>query len=247
MSRLARLVQQYRYAFLISASSLSILAYILLNPPFASSPFLPLGLEGDLDWYLSRYIGAFLFFGAIPLGLAYLLGFRAADLGLRPDFKAFRWPFYWLVFLVVTVTTVASVTDPKIASFYPYSKTLLALIQEESGFYFLAHALAYIILYYLPWEVFFRGILILPFVNAIEQQIQDESARRPIIMGIAAMQILPTVIIHYPHPTVELTGTLIFGVISAFIVLRTRSIYPVVLLHAAAGLGLETAIILTGP
>jgi membrane protease YdiL (CAAX protease family) len=57
-----------------------------------------------------------------------------------------------------------------------------------------------------------------------------------VLLGIAMLQTIPTVLIHFPHPITETMGTVVFGFLSAVIVLRTRSVFPVLLIHALAGL-----------
>jgi hypothetical protein len=250
--------------------SFSLIAYVYLNPPLAEAPLLSAGLAGDLDWYASRFLLSFLCFGLIPGGAALFLGFGLKDLGLVWHRKMFRWPLYWLLLPLFVLVIAASSGDQAMREFYPFSKTLLEYAVQRGPGYFALHAGLYLIFYYLPWELLFRGIMVLPLVAYIEHQAlgnnrvnagaRNRGLRRvplilssnppdiqnswkdPVLLGIAMLQTIPTVLIHFPHPITETMGTVVFGFLSAVIVLRTRSVFPVLLIHALAGIVLDAAI-----
>jgi hypothetical protein len=265
-------LRRYRGPVLIAIMSFCLIAYMYLNPPLADGPLLSLGLAGDLDAYVSRFVLSLMCFAAVPGTAAVLLGFGLAELGLVWHRKMFRWPFYWILFPVFVLVIGASSFDQAMRDFYPFSKQLQHLAVDRGPLWFLVHAALYGLFYYVPWEVLFRGLMILPLVNHIEavrlgnhranagarnrglrrvplvlgandRDIAD-SWKDPLLISLAMIQTIPTVMIHFPHPITETVGTVVFGALAAVIVLRTRSVIPVILLHAAAGIILDFSLYL---
>lgn len=267
-------IRRYRGPLLIAVVSFSLIAYIYLNPPLANAALLGLGLPGDVDWYISRFALSTICFGVIPLAASLLLGFTLADLGLVWHKGMFRWKEYWLFFPVMVVAIASSAFNPEFAAFYPFSHTLADLARGSSWGYGLLHAVSYLLFYYIPWEILFRGLMVLPLVTYVEKNdvaarranagarnrglktiavVQDkqsgetlESWKNPLLLTLAMLQTIPTVMIHFAHPLSESLGTVIFGVIGALIVLRTRSIIPVILMHACAGIVLDSMLMILG-
>ncbi len=263
-------IKRYRAVILTVIVSLCLTAYMYLNPPLASTPLLPLGLYGDLDWYVSRFALSAAFFGLIPFAAALLLGYGPADLGIVYHRKMFRWKAYWIMLPLFVLIIAASSFNDSMRQFYPFSKTMIEISIEVSPLFMLIHSLAYLLFYYLPWELLFRGLMILPLVAHLEHrdlgnnrvnagarnrgltrvpliQTRNEESivnswKNPALLGIASLQTVPTLLIHFAHPATESLGTIVFGILSAVIVLRTRSIIPVLLLHAAAGIVLDLSL-----
>jgi hypothetical protein len=133
--------------------------------------------------------------------------------------------------------------DPGLYSYYPYSHYIRMRAASGAFGFYLLHALAYALLYYLPWELFFRGVLILPFVGHFEPD-PHRWLRRPYLFALASFQIIPSAMLHIGHPLGESMGAVAFGLLAAYFVLKTRSIVLPLVLHIAAGLVLDLAIIL---
>jgi hypothetical protein len=87
-----------------------------------------------------------------------------------------------------------------------------------------------------------RGLRRVPLILSSNPPDIQNSWKDPVLLGIAMLQTIPTVLIHFPHPITETMGTVVFGFLSAVIVLRTRSVFPVLLIHALAGIVLDAAI-----
>ena len=244
---LKRLLQEHRLSLLLAVSGASIIFYAYANPPLADQPLFQLGLQGDLDWYVSRFFLSFVCFALLPGLTAVAVGYRLSDLGVSSASAAFRSRWYWLAALAFAGISAASAFNPPIAEFYPYSKTLAGLAATQSPTYFLVHALAYLTLYYLPWEFLFRGVLILPLIDAwTGDHPADRSKTSGRVLAIASMQIFPTVLLHYPHPWQETVSSLVFGLVAGYLVVRTRSILPGLVFHAAAGVALDLVLVLRG-
>lgn len=230
----------------------------------------PLSL--DLAFYASRFLLSFLFMGAVPLLAAGALGYSLKDAGLSWTPGMFRWKAYWLLFPLFILVTAASAFNEEMAAFYPWSDAIVQLSIQASPFYFLMHGFSYLIFYYLPWEILFRGLMVIPLLNYLEQRDVDndrankgarnrglgdirlvnhardrstaQQLKDPAVLALAMLQTLPTVLVHLPHPVSETFATIIFGFIAGVVVIRTRSIFPVILLHWAAGISLDLMIVL---
>ena len=154
---------------LLAVAGAGLVAYTYLTPPLgaprlaASLPGIGT-LPGDLPVYAWRFLLSFLVLGALPLAAALALGERPAGLGLRwPRPLSRRWVFP-LLLAVVVLGSLAGAYNAPIFGYYPYSRTLTES-RPGGAAGFLLHAVLYIALYYLPWELLFRGILVFPLLH----------------------------------------------------------------------------------
>jgi membrane protease YdiL (CAAX protease family) len=60
---------------------------------------------------------------------------------------------------------------------------------------------------------------------------------------IAAMQLIPTTLLHINHPLPEIIGAIPFGLATAWLALRFNSIWPGLIIHALVGIVVDSAII----
>ncbi len=215
----------------------------LLTPKMAASIPLLGSLPGDLPGYVTRFILSFLLLGVGALISARLFGWDRRDLGLVGAGGFLRSRLFLIFLAAAVIIGFLSAYSPDLFRFYPYSHTLLALSVTESGWFFLLHLCSYFIFYYIPWELFFRGFLILPFVHAFERA-SPAPTSRGLLMVIASFQIIPSALLHFGHPVSETASAVLFGLLAAWLVCRTRSILPGLLLHATIGLCLDTGILL---
>ncbi len=201
------------------------------------------GLPGDFPLYVLRYCLSFLLLGIIPLLTAASLGWDRKQLGLIFPKVKYRWliPFF---FIVPVLLGILSSFSEELAAFYPHSRTLLDLKNQHGYSPLLLHHGAHLFLYYLPWEFFFRGLLIVPFIDAIEKTVdkQQNPAVFPLLLGIASLQTVPSALLHFGHPISETLSAVLFGVFSAYLVVRTKSIFPGLLVHTLIGMSLDTMI-----
>lgn len=247
-----------RVAALPAAAGLSLVAYTYLTPPLAGprlAASLPgIGaLPGDLPVYAWRFLLSFLVLGALPLAAALALGERPADLGLRwPRPLSRRWVFPLLLGVVV-LGSLAGAYNAPIFGYYPYSRTLTES-RPGGAAGFLLHAIFYIVLFYLPWELLFRGILVFPLLRLLDgtaatnrSGAAGEAGFKPgsaALLAVACLQALPSTLLHFGHPWSETLAALPFGLAAGWLALSTGSILPGLALHAAAGLFLDLFILL---
>jgi membrane protease YdiL (CAAX protease family) len=236
----------FRAVALLAVAGSSLVAYTYLTPPSAD-PHLAASLPGigvlpgDLPVYAWRFLLSFLVLGALPLAAALALGERPAGLGLRwPRPLSRRWVFPLLLGVVV-LGSLAGAYNAPIFGYYPYSRTLTES-RPGGAAGFLLHAVLYIALYYLPWELLFRGILVFPLLRLFDGR--GEAGFQPSLLAVACLQALPSTLLHFGHPWSETLAALPFGLAAGWLALATGSLLPGLALHAAAGLFLDLFILL---
>ncbi|MGZ5424289.1 MAG: CPBP family glutamic-type intramembrane protease, partial [Candidatus Aminicenantales bacterium] len=117
--------------------------------------------------------------------------------------------------------------DPALQKMYPFAKTACADRRMFAGY-----ELSYVVLYYLPWESVFRGVLFLPLVPAIG-----------LIPALAVQTVIST-LLHIGHPDSEILAAAGAGLAFGLIAFFTGSfVYPLIL-HASAGVSTDTFLFL---
>jgi hypothetical protein len=245
----------------LGLASFSCLLFTAYTPPLltreaaASLPFLgPLvsSLPGDLPGYWTRFALSFLLLGLAPAIMACLFREKPADLGLNLKAPILRKPWFWLLAPVAAAIGAIGALSPDLGSYYPYSRDLIGRVRELGFGPFAAHYAAYLLLYYLPWEFFFRGFLLFPFALAAERGLAKDAGGRVSEAGLLALaaavlfQTMPSTMLHVGHPLSELASAVLAGLVFGGLAWKTRSIFPGLVLHAAMGLGTDLFIVLKG-
>ncbi len=255
---------------IISIASLSMVAYTYLTPPlFEEVPsWFGSGLArlmgGDFGMYLWRFLLSFLFFGVLPFVSALLMGFKPRELGLKFDFRNPRGAGFVFTGTFVLIVAVAILSgfigalNKGIFNYYPYSRTLAYSIASlwRSGHVLrglllvLLHGGLYFLLYYLPWEFFFRGFLVFPLfevVPGLSESLTKVKGLNPLLFiafAIASFQIIPSTLLHFGHPLMENIAAIVYGLYAAFVTVYTRSIVPSLFTHFTVGFFTDLFIIL---
>lgn len=227
-------LRRYRDLATLLAAGVGVVAYSYAVSPQVGSEVhawigLDAALDGDLPQYVWRFAMSFLLLGLVPFSTALLLGHRPRDLGLRaPRSMGPGWIWPLVAGGSVLVAAIGAY-DPSMSAYYPYSKTLLERISSRGFAVFGLHALLYIVLFYVPWELVFRGILVFPVLRAAGTT--DAGA----LLLLASLQAVPSALSHVGHPALESFGSLGFGVAAGYLALRTGSILPGLAVHAGVG------------
>ena len=218
------------YILLLSAPILlTIYRYYLYSdnfvnyfPKFASNPI--------LDYYsnIFQFAGFFGLMFVIPVLLVkFIFKERLSDYGL--SLGKYKLGLKWLLALpIIAIVLFFAVKSPDISSEYPLAKSIIA----NRGLIF-SYELAYLLLYYIAWEFFFRGFLIFGLapkfgaVNAI------------------LIQTISSCLIHIGKPVGEIIGSIIVGVLFGLIAFKTKSIWYLVILHAAIGILTDLFVVFT--
>jgi membrane protease YdiL (CAAX protease family) len=265
--RVSAIVAEYKPllkgAAYLALASFSCLLYSAFTPPLLTSEAasrLPLigGLGGDLPGYWARFALSFLLMGLAPALLA--LAFREKPLNLGLNFRTpiLRKAWYWALVPICVLIGAFGATDSGLGSFYPYSRDLVGRVSERGLGPFFGHYAAYFFLYYVPWEFFFRGFLLFPFLLAAEKTLgrgqrpgfdsdkDAERARGMVFAAVVFFQTIPSTMIHFGHPLSELASAVVAGLVFGALAWKTRSILPGLFLHAAMGFGTDLFIVCKG-
>jgi len=113
--------------------------------------------------------------------------------------------------------------DPVMKAQYPFSKQAC-----DSPAKFVRYEAAYVVLYYLPWEFLYRGILFFPLIPAVG------------LVPALAIQTLISTLHHFGHPPSEIFAALAAGFIFGLIAYATGSFLYTVFIHALVGIGNDT-------
>jgi membrane protease YdiL (CAAX protease family) len=210
-------------------------------------------LPGDLPSYALRFLLSLLCLGALPFLVTLLSGERAASLGLRWPLRGTlrALPFLVLLGLALVAGAVAAYIPDQYA-YYPFSKTLLDLVLAGRTWLFPLHAGLYLLFYYLPWELLFRGVLVLVLLRAAGLSVPAEGQRgrllqilrQPPLLLLVFLQAIPSAVLHLGHPVSEALWAIPFGAALGVLALWTESILPGLAIHAVIGISLDLFILL---
>jgi len=170
---------------------------------------------------LVSFLAAFVLLGVIPALLSKrILDRRPRDLGV--GLGNVREGLIWLLLGVPIGIAIGwtNATSPELAAVYPLGSPQLTIVS------FLPHAIGYT-LYYIGFEYHFRGFMLL----GLEQRIG------PWVANILQAGIVT--LAHLGKPSLELAVAFPASLLFGWIVLRTRSIWYVVAIHAAVGIALD--------
>ncbi|MCY4375677.1 MAG: CPBP family intramembrane metalloprotease, partial [Spirochaetaceae bacterium] len=224
----------------VVAAAVGLTLYALAVTPPGAAPLARLLTGGEPSPFADygvRFAAALVLLGLGPATVLRLGGGRLHEIGVGRA-KRIRPAVVLLACGAAAVVGYLSRRNPQLAAFYPFGRPdSLELARSPLGV--AAHAAAYLCCYYLPWELTFRGALLFPLVPR-------RAAGAPAVLLAATPQALASTLLHIGHPPVELAAAFPFGLALGLLAIRTGSIVPGLLIHAAAGIALDVAI-MTGP
>lgn len=124
-----------------------------------------------------------------------------------------------LIPLVIMPAIYFTAKMPDVRSEYPLAKSLL-----ENQTHLLIYEIAYIVLYYIAWEFYFRGFVLFG--------LKDKFGAINAIL----IQTISSCLVHIDKPEGEIIGSILVGILFGIIALKTRSVWYVIMLHVAIGL-----------
>ncbi|MEW5817672.1 MAG: CPBP family intramembrane glutamic endopeptidase [Spirochaetota bacterium] len=243
--------KKYKPLILIVTAAFALVLFSSLIPPLlpeniiAQFPLLH-NLPGDIPAYIFRFLLSFMLLGLFPLITAYALGETVKSLGLTMPWEFIKSPLFMLLLVLFVLSGIVSSFFPDIFAYYPYSHTLIVLIKGQGFHWFLVHSFAYLVSYYLPWELLFRGVLILPFLQFVEEKTShslNAGEKEVLFLLVASFQIIPSSLLHYGHPLSESLGAVLFGIVAGYMAVKTRSIIPGLIIHSLTGISLDLSIV----
>ena len=117
--------------------------------------------------------------------------------------------------------------DPALQKMYPFAKAAGADRRTFAGY-----ELSYVVLYYLPWESVFRGVLFLPLIPSIG------------LVPALAVQTIISTLLHIGHPDSEVFAAACAGLAFGLMAYFTGSFFYPLVLHASTGVATDTFLFL---
>ncbi len=169
----------------------------------------------------------FVLFGLLPILLIKTVwkssladfGFRVGEWKFGLGAAAMLTPVIALCFLLP-----ASRMDD-MHGFYPVDKSAM-----DSAAHFVVYAAGRVFLFYVGWEILFRGYLLF----GLRESVGDVTA--------ICIQTIPSALWHIGYPAGELYCSIVAGLLFGWLALRTRSILWPLLLHAGIGVFTDLSI-----
>jgi membrane protease YdiL (CAAX protease family) len=127
------------------------------------------------------------------------------------------------VFFLATPLFYFSSKEPNLINTYPLTKDVLG-----KWSFFALYEMSYILLYYIPYEFYFRGVLQLGLSKTWKKWQS--------ILFVTAL----TTLLHLTKPWTEILAAFIFGLVFGFIAEKTKSWYYVCVIHFTAGVLTDT-------
>ena len=126
----------------------------------------------------------------------------------------------WLIAIPLIVVPIIYFSSqmPDVRSEYPLAKSFLT---NQQGLF--TYELAYVLLYYVAWEFFFRGFLLF----GLRERFGDVNA--------ILIQTISSCLVHIDKPEGEIIGSIVVGILFGMIALRSKSIWYVFLIHISIG------------
>jgi membrane protease YdiL (CAAX protease family) len=115
--------------------------------------------------------------------------------------------------------------DPEMMKMYPFAQAACADARTFAGY-----ELSYLILYYLPWESVFRGVLFLPLIPAVG------------LIPALAIQTAISTLLHVGHPDLEIFAAAAAGLGFGLLACLTGSFFYTFVLHGATGVAVDAFI-----
>jgi membrane protease YdiL (CAAX protease family) len=190
---------------------------------------LPSGRDADLFGGLYTFGSSFVLFGLVPVLIVKTV--------FREPLSAYGvtlgdWSFGWKVVLFTLPLSLAlsfgASRDPAFLVEYP-----LIRAATGSAVVFAGHAAAYL-LFYVGWEVAFRGFVQFGLRGAMGD------------WNAILVQTLGTCLLHIGKPFAETMGAIVGGVVWGVIAFRSRSLLYPILTHWLLGISLDLFIALRG-
>ena len=170
-------------------------------------------------------------FGLIPMGIVQW-GFREplADYGLQFGIVPRTLRTFFLAAPVIVGIAILTGHQSAFFEVYPLNETIRPQNTKIGMDLFVLHAICYLG-YYFGWEFLFRGFL------------QHGLAERCGVPVAILVQTLASTMLHYGHPSSEVFGAMIAGLVWGLFAYRTRSILSGFGQHALLGIVLDWVLI----
>ena len=182
----------------------------------------------DFSPVMMYFVSVFALLFLLPLAIILL---RGRQTGISPALVGLG-PGNWKLGLVLTVVCLpfsfiglwAGINDPALKNYYPFSKEAMSGAGR-----FALYESAYLVLYYLPWEFTFRGVILFSLLALLPHTAAS------LVIVVMVSTFLST-IFHIGHPSSEVLGAFILGVIAGTLTALTGSFLYALFHHALVGI-----------
>ncbi len=190
-------------------------------------------LTGDSESAAPQYyffLASFLLLAVVPT-IIWRFGFRFSlkEMGLGLGDLSYGTKIAAAGVPLMIVLSYFSAGDAEFAAEYPLYRGL-ANNRADIITYFVLYGL-----YYIGWEAFFRGFMLF----GLRSRFGDAAA--------VLIQTIPSCLMHIGKPRAEIFASIVAGIAFGAIVLRGRSIWPILLCHWCLGVSLDIFIVGGGP
>jgi len=182
----------------------------------------------DFSPVMKYFASVFALLFLLPLAIILLqsghTGVSPVSVGLGPG--------KWRLGLILTaaclplslVGLMLGINDPILKTYYPFSKEAMS-----SAGRFAIYESAYLVLYYLPWEFTFRGVILFSLLALLPHT-------APALVMVVMVSTFLSTIFHIGHPNSEVLGAFILGVIAGTLTALTGSFLYALFHHALVGI-----------
>lgn len=164
-----------------------------------------------------------LFFGLGVVYTRFIIKNSPAEFGLKLENKKFA---MWTILIAIPICILIGLTtilDAGMKSTYP----LIDFNIYSQWYFILPYFISYL-LYYIGWEYLFRGLLL----NSAEPKC---GAMGAILITTLISSLIHTSIAGFGKPMVETLSAIPAGLIFGYIAIKTKSIYPTLIIHTLIG------------
>ena len=184
----------------------------------------------DLYWYSKIFYNwgfACLLFMVVPFLVSRKLKIPLRDLGMQLGDKKFGLILLAIGVISIPLTAQVGMVDPIFQATYPLLRP--EAIPTLNVEVIILGEISYVILYYIPYEFFWRGFAQFPLRK------YGKINTMWIILWTTGL----TTLLHLPTPPSELAGAALVGIIYGLLALRTNSILYGLVHHAATGVSAD--------
>ncbi|MFI5369234.1 MAG: CPBP family intramembrane glutamic endopeptidase [Spirochaetia bacterium] len=178
----------------------------------------------DFNGVMVYFLCFFVLLMVVPLAIILLNRMPLSSFGIGVG----NWRLGIVLGLAGLVLTVAGLAsgwrDPAMQEFYPFSKEAM-----KSPGRFVIYESAYVVLYYMAWELTFRGVVLFGLLALLAPSLAG-------MLTAILLQTIVSTVFHIGHPDSEILGAFIFGLLSGLVTAATGSFLYALVLHASAGI-----------
>jgi len=188
--------------------------------------------SNDLQVFVRYFIYFFLFLLLIPVVVILLYASQPLEalqsLGFQPGNSRLGLILSLIAIPICAFAVYVSLKDPKLKDQYPFAKNACRGVRT-----FVLYELAYLFMYYAPWEFTFRGVFLFSIIEITGE------AKAGILIAILVQAILATVY-HLGHPDIEVISAFVGSIIFGIIAYVTQSFLYTLFIHALLGIANDT-------